>query len=253
MPPSSSSAVAKGTSLACAGGVVCEEVVSTATPAPEDLELLSYYRRDISLVVKGEGLQGGGGGVVSGSGGSVDGVQGAADRRDGQPVPGFGEVRQAGPGPAGYVIDPDGAEHGAEALPTGDDQLAADDRRAGVADLARRGRQLDPPVSGRVEALHRRGIRAGLEPAPADGVQVRAVRNGRQVIPRNRDAGRVVPAGAVENLGGDDLRRGRAGGPPADHDDLVPHHRRRAGATRMVEFRPLNPGGLGLVQVQHPR
>jgi hypothetical protein len=35
----------KGTSLACAGGVVCEEVVSTATPAPEDLELLSYYGR----------------------------------------------------------------------------------------------------------------------------------------------------------------------------------------------------------------
>jgi hypothetical protein len=49
MPSSSSSAVAKGISLACAGGVAGEEVVSTATPAPEDLELLSYYGRDISL------------------------------------------------------------------------------------------------------------------------------------------------------------------------------------------------------------
>src|SRR4029077_8480925 len=109
MPPSSSSAVAKGTSLACAGGVVCEEVVSTATPAPEDLELLSYYGRDIPLVVKGEGLYGGGGCVVSGLGCAVDGVEGVADRCDGQAVPGCGEVGQAGPGRGGRGIGPGGA------------------------------------------------------------------------------------------------------------------------------------------------
>ena len=63
-------------------------MVSTTTPAPEDL--LSYYGLDISLVVEGEGLQGGGGVVVPGLGGSVDDVQGVADRCDGQPVPGFG-------------------------------------------------------------------------------------------------------------------------------------------------------------------
>src|SRR5215475_12694774 len=84
---------------------------------------------DISLVVKGEGLQGGGGCVVSGLGCAVDGVQGAADRRDGQPVPGRGQVRQAGPGRAGQVIGPDGAEHGADAFAADDDQPAADDRR----------------------------------------------------------------------------------------------------------------------------
>src|SRR6516225_5620764 len=165
MPPSSSSAVAKGTSLACADGVVGEEVVSTATPAPEDLELLSYCGRDISLLLEGEGLQGGGGCVVPGLGGAVDGVQGAADRREGQSVPGFGEVRQAGgPGRADRVIGPDGAEHGAGALAAGDDQPAADERRAGVADLARRVLQLDPLVSGRVEPLHRRDIGGSLEP-----------------------------------------------------------------------------------------
>src|SRR6201996_6364585 len=111
MPPSSSSAVAKRTSLACAGGVVCEEVVSTATPAPEDLGLLRYYGRDISLAVKGEGLHGAGGCVVSGLGCAVDGVEGGADRDDAQPVPGGGQARADGPGRDGHVIGPAGLDH----------------------------------------------------------------------------------------------------------------------------------------------
>ena len=135
-------------------------------------------------------------------------------------------------------MGPDGAADGADAFAADDDEPAADDRRAGVTDRARRGRQLGPPVSFRVEALHRRGISGDLQPAPADGVQVRAVRRGRQVIARNWNAGGVVPAGAVENLGRDDRPRGRAGGPPADNDNLVPHHRRRAGATPVVQCGP---------------
>ena len=97
-------------------------------------------------------------------------------------------------------------------------------------------------------------LAADLQLAPADDVHVLPVRRGRQVIARNRQGRGVVPAGAVEDLGGRDILGGSAAGgrsarrPRRSCSPPPPPRRRHA---HDAAPGPSTQQSFGLVQAQH--
>ena len=186
---------------------------------------------------------------MPGQGCPVDGVDRVPDHRRAHPVPRLGKGCQRGPGLGGQVVGPDGVEDAERVLPAEGDYLAVNVHRAHVTVRGRQGGQLGPLAGRRVEALQMIVVGGGLEIAPADGVRVGPIRHRPQVITRERDAGGIVPALAVEHFGLLDVPHDLAAGPPAKNDELVTHHHRRAGRPRMMQRRTRDP--VAILEDQH--